>query len=119
MPPTSTWALPWPPTDRSTRPPLITAGSWNSSPVTRRPTTTWALILANHGKIEEAIAHFRKALETRPDYLEAHYNLAMVLAGHGKPGEALAHYEKALTLATDRNDKALVNLIRARMSRMN
>ena len=43
--PTTTWASPWPPADRSTRRPSITARPWKSIPTTPRPTTTlaWSL----------------------------------------------------------------------------
>ena len=65
----------WPAADRSTRPSSITGRPWKSSPTTRRPTTTSACALAGRGQVDEAIAHYRKALEIKPDYAEAHNNL--------------------------------------------
>ena len=105
---------PWPAADRSTRRSPITARPWKSSPTTPRPTTTSAR-LAGRGEVDEAIAHFRKALEIKPDYAEAHYNLGLVLAGRGQVDEAMDHYRKALGLASARNDKALADAIRAQI----
>ena len=73
--------------------------------------------LVRRGKVEEAIAHYRKALEINPDLLEAHYNLGVVLAGLGKADEAMAHFQKALDLATARNDGALADTIRAQIKK--
>ena len=73
--------------------------------------------LAGHGQSHEAIAHFRKALEIKPDDMNAHYNLALVLAGQGMPDEASEHFQTALGLAAARNDRALAKLIRTQIRR--
>ena len=57
--------------------------------------------LASRGQVDEAIAHYQKALEIEPDYAEAHYNLGSVLAGRGQVDEAIAHYQKALEIKPD------------------
>jgi Tfp pilus assembly protein PilF len=44
-----------------------------------------------HGADEE----FSKAVHLKPEYAEAHYNLALVLQKEGKQGEARAELEKA------------------------
>ena len=62
------------------------------------PTTTSAWLLADRGQIDEAMAHYRKALEIKPDYAEAHNNLGIALAGRGRIDEAIAHYRKALEI---------------------
>ena len=54
--------------------------------------------LVGHGQIDEALAHYRKALEIRPDYVEAHCGLGVALADRGEVDEALAHYRKALEI---------------------
>jgi tetratricopeptide (TPR) repeat protein len=57
--------------------------------------------LVGRGQVEEAMAHFRKALEIKPDYTGAHYNLGKALAGRGQFDEAIAHYRKALEIEPD------------------
>jgi protein O-mannosyl-transferase len=54
------------------------------------------LALARRGEFNEAIDHYRKALEFKPDYVESHINLGAALAGHGQIGEAIEHYRKAV-----------------------
>ena len=55
--------------------------------------------LVSRGKIDEGIAHFRRALEIAPDYAGAHLGLANALAGVGRDDEAIKHYQTALRLA--------------------
>jgi len=74
-----------------------------------------AFTLAGRGQVEEAIAHYRKALETNPDFVAARINLGDALAGRGRLAEARESYQKALDLASARNDKALAEVIRARI----
>ena len=50
------------------------------------------------GQADEALAHYRAALEIKPDYAPAHNNLALVLAGQGRSEEAIAHLGEALRL---------------------
>ncbi len=66
-----------------------------------RPTTTSATALAEQGKLDEAVASYRRALELKPDFAEAHYNLANALSDQGKLEEALAGYRRALELKPD------------------
>ena len=58
-------------------------------------------VLASRGQAEEAITHFRKALDIRSDFAEAHNNLANLLADRGQVEEAIAHYRKALKIKPD------------------
>ena len=46
-------------------------------PIAGWPTTTSAKVLAGRGQVDEAIAQYRKALEIKPDYAEAHNNLGI------------------------------------------
>ena len=55
-------------------------------------------VLAGRGRVDEAIAHYKKAIEIRPDHAEAHNNLGIVLAGRGQFDEAIAQYQKALEI---------------------
>ncbi|MGA2799213.1 MAG: tetratricopeptide repeat protein, partial [Thermoguttaceae bacterium] len=59
------------------------------------------LVLASRGQIDEAIEHYEKALEIKPDYPDAHNNLGIALASCGRIGEAIEHYEKALEINPD------------------
>ena len=56
------------------------------------------LALAGRGEDDEALQHYRKALEINPDYVEAHVNLAVALTGRGRDDEVLQHYRKALRI---------------------
>ena len=66
-----------------------------------RPTTTWALPCKARDRLAEAIACYRRALELKPDYAEAHNNLGTTLQAQGKLAEAIACYRRALELKPD------------------
>jgi len=46
----------------------------------------------------EGIAYLEKALEIKPDYADAHYNLGVALANVGRLPEAIAQYQEAVRL---------------------
>ena len=52
--------------------------------------------LKDLGKLDEAVACCRRALELKPDYAEAENNLGNALAEQGKQVEALACYRRAV-----------------------
>jgi tetratricopeptide (TPR) repeat protein len=52
--------------------------------------------LVKESRLDEAAAHFRKALDIYPDYAEANSNLADVLCLQGRWNDAVDHYETAL-----------------------
>lgn len=54
--------------------------------------------LAEKGRIEEALAHYRKALKIFPDFELAHLNLGVVLANSGRDIEAVKHYQAAIKI---------------------
>jgi protein O-mannosyl-transferase len=56
------------------------------------------IVLNDQGDADGAIAHYRQAIELRPNYAEAHYNLGRLLVQKGQLDEAIAHYEKALEI---------------------
>jgi tetratricopeptide (TPR) repeat protein len=56
------------------------------------------IALNDQGDADRAIAHYRQAVELRPNYAEAHYNLGRLLVQKGQVDEAVAHYEKALEI---------------------
>ena len=52
-------------------------------------------------KIDDSIEYFTKALELKPDFYEAHYNLAQILMSLNKNDEALKSLEEILKLKPD------------------
>jgi len=57
-----------------------------------------AITLASRGQIDEAIAHFQKALKIKPDYADAHGSLGIALQMRGQIDEAIAHCRKAVEI---------------------
>jgi len=53
-------------------------------------------ILVNQGRRREAVGHYQKAIEAKPDFAEAHSNLGVALAILGQSERAVAHYVTAL-----------------------
>lgn len=60
--------------------------------------TNLGAALQDEGRIDDAIAHYRRAIADRPSYAPAYSNLASALRKAGKNGEAKATYEQALKL---------------------
>lgn len=54
--------------------------------------------LLERGQPEEALAHFARAVELRPDDAKAQYNLGALLRETGRPDAAIAHLERAVEL---------------------
>ncbi len=71
--------------------------------------------LARRGRIDEAMAHFRKAVEIKPDYMEARANLGAILASQGRKDEAREHYQKALVLARRQHKTAQAEQLKLRL----
>lgn len=55
----------------------------------------------NLHKPEEAILSYARAIDIRPDYTDAHYNLGVALSRLGRDEDALASYDKAIVLKSD------------------
>jgi tetratricopeptide (TPR) repeat protein len=47
------------------------------------------------------VEHYQRALEIKPAYPEAHYNLGNFLAKQGRSTEAIEHFQKALEIKPD------------------
>src|SRR5207249_3427847 len=60
----------------------------------------WGIALVRQGRTDEAIAHYRKAIEVRPQSERSHYLLANALLSKGERAEALAEYETAVRINT-------------------
>jgi Flp pilus assembly protein TadD len=56
------------------------------------------LAFAGQGKIDEAASAFLEAIRLRPDFPEAHYNLAVALGRLGRKEEAIPHFREALRI---------------------
>jgi protein O-mannosyl-transferase len=54
--------------------------------------------LAGRGRIDEAIIHYRKALEIDPNLALTHKNLGDALMGRGQIDEAIVHFQKVLDI---------------------
>jgi tetratricopeptide (TPR) repeat protein/2-polyprenyl-3-methyl-5-hydroxy-6-metoxy-1,4-benzoquinol methylase len=58
-------------------------------------------VLKEQGKLDDAVAHYHRALALKPGFAEAHNNLGNALKKQGKLDEAAAQYERALALKPD------------------
>ncbi len=59
----------------------------------------WVGVFAGRrGQIDEAAAHFERALELKPDCALAQYDFGRTLADVGQSDEAMAHYQEALKI---------------------
>ena len=56
------------------------------------------LVLAEHGRMDEAIACYHKSLDIKPDRAYTHNNLANALCDCGRVDEAIAQYRAALKI---------------------
>jgi tetratricopeptide (TPR) repeat protein/4-amino-4-deoxy-L-arabinose transferase-like glycosyltransferase len=57
--------------------------------------------LQSDGRVDEAIAHYRRALSIKADHAPALNNLGSALAAKGDVDQAIAHYQQALAIAPD------------------
>ena len=57
--------------------------------------------LMAEGRSDEAMAHWRRAVEINPDFAEADHNLGLAAASHGHFDEAVSLYRKALKTGPD------------------
>ena len=71
------------------------------SPEKARPHNNLGTTLKSQDKLDEAISHYRHALQLKPDYALAHYNLAKALDSQGNTEEAISHYRRALRIKPD------------------
>jgi len=59
--------------------------------------------LAERSELEEAIEHFRQAVEIEPEHAEAHESLARAFVLQGRREEAAQHYQEALRILKSRS----------------
>jgi Flp pilus assembly protein TadD len=58
-------------------------------------------LLFRKGRVNEAMTHFEKSLELKPDDAEAHNNLGVCLSREGRMDDAVSQFEKALGIKPD------------------
>lgn len=74
--------------------------------------------LAKTNRLDEALTHYRRALELHPDFAEAHNNLCLLLSDMGRTDEALTHCRRALDLDPGRaKAENSLGVVLARMGR--
>ena len=56
------------------------------------------VVLAEQGRLDEAVQQYRLALEARPEFSTSHNNLGVALAERGQLAEAIESYREALRL---------------------
>jgi tetratricopeptide (TPR) repeat protein len=62
------------------------------------------ITLARLGGQQEAMEHWKRALQIKPDYAEVHNNMGVVLMKAGKLEEAMEHWEQAIRIDPDYAD---------------
>jgi len=92
--------------------------TWRQSEIYADPGTFWRAALAansdswqahsnlgsflfEQGHVDEAMAHFKRAVEIAPGYARAQYNLAGVLNEKGQVDEAIVHFKRAIEILPD------------------
>jgi tetratricopeptide (TPR) repeat protein len=97
---------------------VLTALAWRQTSFWRSGETLWnhalavsstnekahdllGLSLADAGRYDEAIAHYRQALEIDPEFSGAHINFGLALCSLRKTDEAIAHFRRALAIEPD------------------
>jgi tetratricopeptide (TPR) repeat protein len=75
-----------------------------------------AVAFQESGRLDEAIAHYRRSLAFRPDYAPAYNNMGAALRAKGQLDETVASYERALAAVPDYAD-AHYNLANALLDR--
>jgi tetratricopeptide (TPR) repeat protein len=61
----------------------------------------YAVVLAQDGRIDEALAEYGRALQIQPDFTEAHFNLGLVLFTQGRIDPGISEFEEAIRLHPD------------------
>ncbi len=78
------------------------AGLWTDTlakrPENERAHNNLGNLLAQQGKLPEAIAHFQTAIKLNPDFADAHLNLGNALRQAGRAPDAIREYEATLRI---------------------
>ena len=93
----------------ATRPSRSSRGASRWCPTTPTAHSNLGIVLQAHGRLDEAIVAYRRAIALDPGHANAHSNLGVLLRATGKPVEAEAAYRTAIRLDPDHID-AYTNL---------
>jgi tetratricopeptide (TPR) repeat protein len=63
-----------------------------------------AVAFQEDGRLDDALTHYRRALDFKPDYAPAHNNMGAALRAKGELDEAVASYQRALNVQPDYAD---------------
>ena len=58
----------------------------------------WGNLLVRADRLDEAIRHYRAALDIRPDHADAQFNWGVALARQRQFGNAVEHFRQALLI---------------------
>jgi tetratricopeptide (TPR) repeat protein len=61
----------------------------------------FAVVLAQDGRIDDALREYQRALQILPDFTEAHFNLGVMLFTRGQLDPAIGEFEEAIRLQPD------------------
>ena len=75
----------------------VTSGNWLIH-------NNYANLLRGLDRVDEAVEHFNRALQLKPNSAEVHNNMGNALVELGRTDEAIEHYRKALTVELDFSD---------------
>ena len=78
----------------------------HEEPTDARAHNYLAVVVKKLGWLDAAEAELQRAIELKPDYANAHFNLALMLLERKPPAVALAkkHYEKAVALGAEKDE---------------
>ena len=93
----ATWARPCKVWAREPRPSIICTAPWSCGPISSWPTATWGS-RARPGAEDEALEHFRRAVELDATFAPAQTNLGQTLLDLGQAGRGLPHCQEAVRL---------------------
>ncbi|MGE3957306.1 MAG: tetratricopeptide repeat protein [Vicinamibacterales bacterium] len=89
---------------------VLAAAIFTNWPMLSRPLmmaiteTNLAVALQADGRVEDAAAHYARAIDLQPDYAPAYNNLGVLQRSLGRVDDAIATYERAVSLKGDYPD---------------
>lgn len=109
-------AMPSPPSlpaRKSKKKPLPKYEEVDTPGAERQGGTGLAALLADQGRVEDAVRHYEKALRIDPGYADAVDQLARLLEKQGNPDQAIGQYQATLKLEPNNQDVHFSARVRA------